>query len=421
MGSSVRRYVVLLAALSTIFVGVLVSGATAATTSKPYSADITPACVKPSTSTQFTVTLRNTTKTQMLGSANITAPPGFLITSATPDGTTVELRDLNLAPGGTTTRPFTATTSGTTGTADWSIIAKQSNDYNGSPGNNLSLNTANSHLSSYVGTCVLSFLTQPKDAKVGANITSVVADPAGPPVRVEVLNGPGGQRVTTSNDVVSLAITAGTGTGPLSPATPTATAVNGVASFDATASTGFSIGSFGLAYQVTASNPAMTSADSAAFGIADDVVLCSGHGCNANVSKNDVLVNVTAPLADANDIILVALDAQELSCAGYTPLAGTPVVTFVLVSNSYRVVTIRIPASLATRPAAQDLVCYSSALSFVDRAGTTVPSEGSGLLPDCKSKTPLSAPCQFPTAVDKTTGDHIVSFRAPAGATRGRT
>jgi hypothetical protein len=406
-----------------VFVGLLVSGATAATTTKPYSADITPACVKPSTSTSFTVTLRNTTKTQMMGSANVTAPAGFTVTGATSPatfiGNTVQLRNLNNAPGGTATATFTATTSGTTGTADWSIIAKQSNDYNGSPGNNLSLDTANSHLSSYVGTCVLSFLTQPKDAKVGANITSVVADPAGTPVRVEVLNG--GQRVTTSNDVVSLAITTGTGTGPLSPASPTATAVNGVASFDAATSTGFSIGSFGLAYQVTASNPAMTSADSAAFSVADDVVLCSGHGCNGNVSKNDVLVNVTAPLADAGDVILVALDAQELSCTGYTPLAGTPVVTFVLISNSYRVVTIRVPASLATRPASQDLVCYSSILSFVDRAGTTVPSEGSGLLPDCKSKTPLTAPCQFPTTVDRATGDHIVSFRAPAGATRGRT
>ena len=47
---------------------------------------------------------------------------------------------------------------------------------------------------SYVGTCVLAFVTQPTDAKVGANVTSVTADPAGTPVRVEVLNGPGGSQ-----------------------------------------------------------------------------------------------------------------------------------------------------------------------------------------------------------------------------------
>jgi hypothetical protein len=89
--------------------------------------------------------------------------------------------------------------------------------------------------------------------------------------------------------------------------------------------------------------------------------------------------------------------------------------------GSFRVVTIRVPAALATRPAAQDRVCYSSALSFVDRSGNPVPPEGSGLLADCKNQTPLSQPCQFKTVVDQTTGDHIVSFRAPAGATRGRT
>ena len=79
MGSPARLYVVLLAALSMIFVGVLASGATAAST-KPYSADITPACVPLSTSgVQFTVTLRNMTKTQMLGSANVFAPAGFVV------------------------------------------------------------------------------------------------------------------------------------------------------------------------------------------------------------------------------------------------------------------------------------------------------------------------------------------------------
>ena len=49
MGSSVRRSIAVLAALSMVFVGLLVSGATAATTTKPYSVDITPACVPLST------------------------------------------------------------------------------------------------------------------------------------------------------------------------------------------------------------------------------------------------------------------------------------------------------------------------------------------------------------------------------------
>jgi len=429
MGSSVRRSVAVLAALSMVFVGLLVSGASAVTTTKPYSADITPACVSANTSTVFTATLRNTTKTQMLGSANITAPTGFTVTGATSPatfvGNTVQLRGLNTAPGGTATATFDATTSATTGTVDWSIIAKQSNDYNGSPGNNLTLDTGNSHLSSYVGTCVLSFLTQPKDAKVGSNVTSVQADPFGTPVQVEVLNGPAGQRVTTSSDSVSLAITSGTGTNgaALTPSTPSANAVNGVASL------GFSVDTAGLGYQVTASNPSMTPADSTAFNVADDAVIChpSDHQCTGSATKGNENVTLTAPLSQDGNILLVALGVESLTCANYTPL-DVPVVTFSVTGPSYRLVTIRIPATFDSRPASQDLVCYSSdTAGFIDRSGNTVHSVNSGLLPntgllpDCKAKTPLSAPCQFPTTVDKATGDHIISFRAPAGSTRGRT
>ena len=419
MGSSVRRSIAVLAALSMVFVGLLVSGATAATTTKPYSADITPACVSPGTSVVYTVTLRNTTKTQMLGSANVTAPTGFTITSATPDGTTVELRNLNTSPGGTVSRSFTATTSATVGAVNWSIIAKQANDYNGSPGNNLTLDTANSHLTSYVGTCVLAFVTQPTDAKVGANITSVTADPAGTPVRVEVLNGPGGQRVTTSSDAVSLAITSGTGTAgaALTPSTPSANAVNGLASFS------FSIGTAGFGYQVTASSSGSTSADSAAFNVAVDAVLCTGHGCNGNAAKNNVTVNVTAPLAASGDLLEIALDLETLSCSGYTPLAGTPVVTFTVTGSSYRLVTIIVPAALDPRPASQDRVCYGSSKPFTDRSGLT--NVNVGLLPDCKNKVDLTSPtllpCQRPTTVDRSTGAHTVSFYAPFGSTRGRT
>jgi hypothetical protein len=110
---------------------------------------------------------------------------------------------------------------------------------------------------------------------------------------------------------------------------------------------------------------------------------------------------------------------EALTCEGYVPLAGVPVATFSVSGNSHRVVTFRVPAALAVRPAPQDRVCYSSALPFTDRAGNA--NVTTGLLADCKPRTPLTAPCQFPTEVDHATGDHIVSFRAPAGATRGRT
>ena len=51
------------------------------TTSKPYTANIVPHQVGAGSSTTFTATLVNETDTQQLGSAEITAPPGFVILS----------------------------------------------------------------------------------------------------------------------------------------------------------------------------------------------------------------------------------------------------------------------------------------------------------------------------------------------------
>ena len=96
----------------------------------------------------FTVTLRNDTKTQKLGSANVTPPQGFTVTSTPtvdrgtllaplPDGT-LRLRDLYVAPGKTVTLTLDLRLPCVTGPATfaWTIDAKQSNDYNGT-GNDL--------------------------------------------------------------------------------------------------------------------------------------------------------------------------------------------------------------------------------------------------------------------------------------------
>src|SRR5215216_6465957 len=90
----------------------------------------------------FTVTLRNDTKTQMLGSANLTVPAGFTLASApaldhgtllAPIGNTQRLRDLNVSPGGTVTLTVDLQLPCVTGPATygWTVQAKQANDYNG--------------------------------------------------------------------------------------------------------------------------------------------------------------------------------------------------------------------------------------------------------------------------------------------------
>ena len=425
MGSSVRRSIAVLAALSMVFVGLLVSGATAATTTKPYSVDITPACVPLSTpGVQFTVTLRNTTKTQMLGSANVFAPAGFVVTgaNANADGTAAELRNLNLSPGGTTTATFTATTSGTAGPTDWSIIAKQSNDYNGSPGNNLSLDAANSHLKSYVDTCVLVFSSGPSDATTGLKVTSEPFTPAGAPVTVQVLNAPGGQVVTTSTEEITLGLAASGAAGTLSPAPPHATAVHGVAVFDAsTAANFFSVSppAFGYKLVASSSNTGIDATAPATFDVWGVGTECNGKGCKGTLTQDGVRADLFTPDSVAGDLLALSFGVEPtLVCAGYVPLLPDNfVVGFMFDGAGNRQVTITVPGP-APRPVSQDRVCYdpSGTQTFTDRSGATVEI---GLLPDCKNNSP-TPPCQLPSKTDKL-GNQIISFLSPPGSTRGRT
>jgi hypothetical protein len=275
----------------------------------------------------------------------------------------------------------------------------------------------------FVGTCVLNlnFSVPPAAAESRANVTGDALDPAGTAVAVEVLNGPGGPRVTTSSDPVSLVLLPPSGVvgAAMTPAVPTVDAVEGLAVFDADQRDGFSIAPQGLGYRIQATSvPGITATISDPFDIVNDGVVCTGPGCTGQASAPGGSVQVTAPDAQPGDTITVALNVEDLSCPGYAPLAGTPIVTFTVTGDSVRFVSIRVPAVLATRPRTQDRVCYGSELSFVDRDGVTT---NVGVLPPCSLKAPFVPPCQLLTVVDKRTGDHIISFMAPPGSTKGRT
>jgi hypothetical protein len=424
-------------AVAALLIAALLTPVAGAAPNKPFSADVLPTCVAGGSTTGFTLTLRNETATQRLGSANVTPPNGFVLLSATPpasvaSGNILALRNLNVGPGGVVTVSFSATTPSTPGEYSWnrtadgsSIIAKQANDYNGPPGNDLTFRAATSHVSTFVGTCELIYVTQPQDAEVFANITSVQFAPAGAPVQIAVEDG-FGNVVTTFVGSISLGIVPGTGTSGTSliPAVPSVAAVGGLATFDASEGTGFAINAVGLSYRLRASAGAGVEAVDSfrapgdpGFDVVNDGVICTGPGCNGSASRNGVSVTVTAPNALAGDVIVIALDVETLNCEGYDELTDT-VVTFEVTGDSYRIVTIRVPASPDLPPASQDRVCYSSALPFTDRSGNE--NVTTGLLADCRNRTPLSEPCQFQTVVDRDTGDHIVSFRAPPGSTRGR-
>src|SRR5262249_58774782 len=93
------------------------------------------------------LTIANQAGTQAIQSANVTAPAGFTVNSSLPfpagssvSGALLALRNLNILPG--TTQTFTINVKvpcQPPANTAWTITAKQSNDFNGPPGNNFTL------------------------------------------------------------------------------------------------------------------------------------------------------------------------------------------------------------------------------------------------------------------------------------------
>jgi hypothetical protein len=154
----------LMAAIALVAVAVCAVSATAAT--KNYSAVIAPGSVPAGRLVDMTATLVNTAAQQQLGSANITPPAGFTAVSVTslsrpaPAGATivggvVQLRNLSLPPQGSVTVALKVSTPCSVGAnPNWVVVAKQANDFSGLPGNDLTLDTAASSLSTTtIGAC----------------------------------------------------------------------------------------------------------------------------------------------------------------------------------------------------------------------------------------------------------------------------
>jgi hypothetical protein len=119
---------------------------------RAYRASISPSCVTGSGATTFTLTLRNTSTQQDLGSADVSlgfvptnattptvVPPGRKSNPTTPTvvGDVLQLRGLAAPPGAVVTVTFTGTPAA--GEYPIGIVAKQANNFSGPPGNDLQL------------------------------------------------------------------------------------------------------------------------------------------------------------------------------------------------------------------------------------------------------------------------------------------
>lgn len=393
-----------------------VVAASASAGGKPYTVVLSPASVSSGTVT-ITATVTNRTSSQQLGSANLTAPSQFSVTgatlggagSATIAGNVVQLRTLSLAPGASRTVTMQVDTSATAcsaGTFTWTVLAKQANDFNGPPGNNLDLDAANSALTTTVsGDCGLRFFTQPSNANPGQTITGTAFDPSGPPVAVEVVDG-AGNRVTGATPTITMSLDGGPGS--LS-GTKVVQAVGGLATFG-----DLSIGTAGT-YRLIASSPGFASITSGSFSIGTPCI--EDVDCTTHAETAESIVDVTAfgnARIDAG-VLQLSLDTGfRPDCVGYTEFSSDW--AMVLGPDRTKLVRYQIDKKVMNKQpnngASFLQMCFAAPFPFATRPGTPLTQVGDmfvGLLPDCGV-----APCV--SSRNKTNaGDGVITAQAPGG------
>jgi hypothetical protein len=353
----------------------------------------------------YTVTLRNDTNTQQLGSANLTVPAAITIVDRNGiPGTdnVLELRNLGLPPGGSVTITVGLRMPCVSGVYAWSVRAKQSNDFSGTPGNDLGP-VSGTRSTTVDGSCKLRFVDEPASAEKNAQIRAVAFQAASPQlVSVEAVDGsPAPQRLTGFTGAVDLRL-AQSGPGALTPNPASSAAVAGLASF-ADLAIGAS-GNYNL--RATTTTPGFTGDDSAGFQIIDDVGDCNSSSCRAQVTGRQTTGTLTGTVTSGSGFALLSLNlGTDPVCAGYTP-PSSDYYEFGLsgVTGDKTVVAMYSKATMKSFKGGQSAleICFAAPQAFSAKSGFATPfdydgdpangAEGFvGLLPDCPA-TPTT-PC----------------------------
>ena len=432
-GFTVIRVIFGVLAASVLAVAMLVASETgsanaATCTGKCFAVSVSPANPAPGATASFAFAITNEASTQQLGSVQISAPAGFVITGASGatsfTSSSALFLNLSLAPSATTTLSLNAAVPNSGATYHWGIQAKQSNDFNGA-GNDFLLDPASAgNLSgSATGSLALAFTTngEPANTAAGAVITSAFGSQGGP-VKVEVLDG--GQLDTASTAAVTMAI----GTNPPAPGTLSGTttvdASGGIASFS-----NLSINLGGLGYTLVATSPGIPvtpSATSISFNILGSIQPCSTGSCSASSSTTTTSATVTVTSTiPAGDTLGFSLGGVSFACnANYHQVSDA--VSFDVFNSSgvplpsaQFAVTLEVfkPAvdTSGRTGASQWQICYASQQQFTAQPGTSGTamvggvSYFTGLLPDCSSA--QLAPCVQARHKDNA-GDVVVNFLA---------
>ena len=163
----VRRAAAILALVRSSPRSLMAGTALAATTSKPYSVDITSHAQQAGTTVTLTISSSTRSSPQSIGSANWALPTEFKTVAPPSALKTARLASraisscfgsMNVLPDATYTLTFSAIMPCVAGTYSTPVNAKQSNNFSGPPGNDFSPNYPAANLQTNVtGACQLSF------------------------------------------------------------------------------------------------------------------------------------------------------------------------------------------------------------------------------------------------------------------------
>lgn len=320
MSRGLRSGMLPLAFMVVVAATVLQSSA-AGTSTKPFTASLAPLTVPAGSAATLTLTLANHSTQQTLGSADVNVPSGSSFAFALSNhslyslspyvdwtqttASVLALRNLNIAPGASLSGTLVVTppcsSAGTTW--NWYVQAKQSNDFNGPPGNDFSPTSQPSTTVSACTAATLAWGVQPASAGKNATITGTAYDAAGPAVTVRAVDSQG-HTITGATGTVTLGLVSGSSCGGFSGTT--ASLSSGVATFGGLTSSvvasGCRLSGTATGYQST---PASGSFDVSLAGEA-----CTASGCPTVSTQLDPHTQLDSSATGSSFVFLAVNPSQ---------------------------------------------------------------------------------------------------------------
>jgi hypothetical protein len=388
-----------------------------------------PATVTAGQDTTVKAKITNLDSYRTIRSANLTAPSGLQVVSATPgtvggtatvSGSVVQLRYISIPKG--TSRDLTITlrasgSAGCGGSADYTWPTPAAKEQGNFTGTSFHFRSSGSDLRTRVieTSCALRFFTQPANARTNEVITGTAYDPGATAVSVEVVDG-SGQRVTSSTAPVTVRIGTNPSGGTLS-GTKTVSASGGLATFST-----LSIDKIGQDYTLVAESPGLASATSSEFDIDQFAVRCVE---DVDCTFSAALTNTNGTTGGSSSVSVTALQGQvsdtdtgfltgalnfggALDCSGYTELTSDVIaVSYSSLERQKRVVATiskQVMQTDTNNGASFLSACFGAPYTFGTKPGTPLevngayvpgpypPPEFKGLLPDCGGSAQLDDP-----------------------------